>query len=150
MVAEKFVKKIEFLHKILTQKISEAQNRQAKYYFTYYKPVELSQKNKVILNAKNLKTRRFYKKLNHVYIGPFKILRAVNSQFYKLKLSKSIKVHPVFYVFFFIFYNANILKGRIKKLFPPIQGITEKKEKYEVNKVLNLKMVRGRLKYLIR
>ena len=80
-------------------------------------------------------------------MGFFKVLKTVNSQFYKLKLSKNIKVYSVFYVFF-LFYNANISKNRIKKLFSPIQGIIKKK--YEVNKVLNLKIVRNRLKYFIR
>ena len=49
------------------------------------------------LNSKNIKSKR-NKKLEHKFLGPFKVLRPVGTQAYELELPKSWKIHPFFHV----------------------------------------------------
>ena len=65
---------------------------------------QLKKENKVYLYINNLKTRKLFKKLNHVKVGLFLIdkqpvisdeIRRVS---YRLRLPKDAKMHSVFYV----------------------------------------------------
>ena len=53
---------------------------------------------KVMLNARNIRTKRPSKKLAPKLYGPFEILEKHGNLAYKLKLSERWKIHPVFHV----------------------------------------------------
>ena len=61
------------------------------------------------LNVKNVRKDRLNKKLDYKYWGSFQIEKKINEYFYKLKLSKSIKIHLIF--------NTNRFKLYYKKTF---------------------------------
>ena len=67
---------------------------------------------------------------------------------YVLDLPKSIKIHPVFHTSLLRPYISNSIPDRIQPPPPPItvEGETE----YEINKILDSKMSRNRLKFLVR
>jgi len=52
----------------------------------------------VLLNAKNIRTKRPSKKLSPKLYGPFKVLEKKGSRTYRLGISPRWKIHPVFHV----------------------------------------------------
>src|ERR1700738_320499 len=83
-------------------------------------------------------------------MGPFKILDIVGEGklVYKLELPERIRqIHLVFHVSLLEPYHENRWEGRVQPPPPPdeIEGELE----YEVREVLDLKIVRGKLKYLV-
>jgi hypothetical protein len=58
----------------------------------------LKKGDKVYLLRKNIATKRLSDKLDHKKLGLFKIAKIKSLVNYRLKLLKTIKIHPVFYV----------------------------------------------------
>jgi hypothetical protein len=58
----------------------------------------LKEGDKVYLLRKNIATKRPSDKLDHKKLGLFKIAKIKSLVNYRLKLPKTIKIHPVFYV----------------------------------------------------
>jgi hypothetical protein len=58
----------------------------------------LKEGDKVYLLRKNIATKRLSDKLDHKKLGPFEIAKIKSLVNYCLKLLKTIKIHPVFYV----------------------------------------------------
>lgn len=101
----------------------------------------------VWLNRKNMTTHRPAKKLDWKYLGPYKVLEKIGKRAWKLELPQAVKVHPVFHV--------NLLEkvtpdnfDRAPHPVPPV--IVDGQEEWEVEKVLNSKKERNRIKYLVR
>ena len=61
----------------------------------------------VMLNAKNIRTKRLSKKLSPKLHGPFKVLEKKGSRAYKLEISPRWKIHPVFHVSLLEPYRAS-------------------------------------------
>src|SRR5713226_1009775 len=55
-------------------------------------------RDKVMLNAKNIRSKRPWRKLARKMYGPFEIIEARGTRAYKLKLSDRWKIHTVFHV----------------------------------------------------
>ena len=53
--------------------------------------------NKIYLLRRNVKITKPNNKLNHVKIGPFKILKSIKGISFKFDLPNIIKVYPVFH-----------------------------------------------------
>ena len=62
----------------------------------------------VMLNAKNIRTKRPSKKLAPKLYGPFKILEQRGVLAYKLEISNRWKIHPVFHVSLLEFYRTSL------------------------------------------
>jgi hypothetical protein len=58
----------------------------------------LKEGDKAYLLRKNIVTKRLSDKLDHKKLGPFKIAKIKSLVNYCLKLPKTIKIYPVFYV----------------------------------------------------
>jgi hypothetical protein len=58
----------------------------------------LKEGDKVYLLRKNIATKRPSDKLDHKKLGPFEIAKIKSLVNYRLKLPKTIKIHPVFYM----------------------------------------------------
>ena len=77
-----------------------AKEAQTTYYNARHKPQEFSIGQLVLLSARNIRTRRPNKKLDHRWLGPFEVEAIIGKQAYRLKLPTSYKaIHPVFHVF---------------------------------------------------
>ena len=66
----------------------------------------------VMLNAKDFKTLRPSKKLDHKMRGKFKIKRLIGSHDYELEFPPNVGKHPVFHVSMIEPYNVNPIPGR--------------------------------------
>ena len=52
-----------------------------------------------MLFAKNLKQKRFNKKLSHKFLNLFRILKSFDTQTYRLILFFTYRIHSIFHVF---------------------------------------------------
>ena len=106
--------------------------------------------NLVLLSTKDLKWQikgRRSEKLTEHFVGPYKIKGIVSSNMIELELPKSIKIHPVVNVSRVQLYKLQV-EGQ-KKILPKLV-IIEGEEEFEMKKILNKRMVRGKEKFLVR
>jgi len=103
--------------------------------------------DRVMLNTKNLvfKKRPVWK-LIEKYVGPYVIEEVVSLNAVKLRLSSLIRIHPVVNVSQIVQYKEQV-KGQKKEEGKPVE--VEGVEKWEVEKILNKKKMRGVEKYLV-
>jgi len=66
----------------------------------------------VMLNGKNIRTKRPSKKLSPKLYGPFKIIAAKGQRAFKLEISPTWKIHPTFHVSLLEPYRPSIREGR--------------------------------------
>ena len=83
-----------------------------------------------------------YKKLN-----PFSILERVNLVAFQLALSPPFQLHNVFHVSLLKLHHPSRIPGRQPPLSPPVELSTG--EEYEVDRILDSRLHRRRLQYLV-
>jgi len=93
-----------------------------------------------------MKERRSEKLTEH-FVGLYKVKRIVSSNVIELELSKSIKIHPVVNISRVRLYKLQVEEQ--KKILPK-WVIIEGEEEFEVEKILNKRMVREKEKFLVR
>jgi len=86
-------------------------------------------------------------KLTERFVGLYKVKGIVSSNAIELELPNSIKIHPVVNVSRVRLYKSQV-KGQ--KKIPPKPVIIEGEEKFEVEKIINKRMVRGKERFLVR
>ncbi|MBW0566295.1 hypothetical protein O181_106010 [Austropuccinia psidii MF-1] len=102
----------------------------------------------VWLSSKNIKSTRPTKKLSERWLGPFPILRKVSTHAYHLKLPSQWKsIHPVFDIFLLEPVKTSTIPNRHQEPPPPIT--IEEEEEWEVSQVLDSKLKRRKLWYLV-
>lgn len=106
--------------------------------------------DKVWLSAENLKIKQPARKLSHKCLGPYEVLQRVGELDYKLKLPKSIPVHPVFHVSLLSKYSTSTILGRKHPEPPPIEVEPDTELEYEVEKILDSRLFRNKLQYLVK
>ena len=105
--AEESVENLAKLRKDMRETLILARERMAKYYNRNVSEKEPTFQvgDKVMVNAKNIKTKRKSKKLDHKMRGPFKVKRLIRSDAYELALPYGAgKVHSIYHKFFFFFF----------------------------------------------
>ncbi|MBW0508455.1 hypothetical protein O181_048170 [Austropuccinia psidii MF-1] len=104
--------------------------------------------DKVWLASKEIKTTRPTKKLSERWLGPFEVLKKTGSHAFHLKLPQKWRsVQPVFYVSLLEPLKQSAIPNRHRLPPPPV--IVEEKEEWEVAQVLDSKLKRGKLWYLV-
>jgi len=104
----------------------------------------------VLLSTKDLKWQmkgRRSEKLTERFVGPYKIKGIISSNAVELELPKTIKIHPVVNVSRVRLYKPQV-EGQKKTSPKPV--IIEGEEEFEVEKILNKQVVRGKEKFLVR
>jgi hypothetical protein len=107
---------------------------------------------KVLLSTKNLKDPKQSEKANKLknpYCGPFEIIQEISPVVYKLKLPKTMRIHPVFHVSQFKKYNTPDA-DRLVQDSPPPPRVIDIQGEYEIEKILQRKNVGRGYKYLIK
>jgi hypothetical protein len=98
----------------------------------------------VWLNTWNLKLDQSSKKLSHKWIGPYPIKEKLGDLNYQLDLPTSMKIHNVFHVHLLKPHHAS---SRHQKALLLVE--VEGEEEYEIEEVLNSRIKRGKLKFLV-
>ena len=107
--------------------------------------------DKVWLSSENIRTTRPTKKLDYKWLGPYTIDQVISRNAYRLKLPVSFgQVHPVFSVTLLHPYDDDpITECQERHLPPPPPVVRDSVEAYEVKKILNSQIFRGKVKYLV-
>ena len=82
LIASERIKQLQDYRQKIETHLRRAIEAQAKYYNKTHKPQVYKKKKLVILSTRNLKQKRFSKKLSHRFIGPFRIEAKVGAQAY--------------------------------------------------------------------
>ena len=104
----------------------------------------------VLLSMKDLKWQmkgRRSEKLTEHFVGPYKVKGIVSSNAIELELPKSIRIHPVVNISRVQLYKPQVEE---QKKTPPKPVIIEGEEKFEIEKIINKRIVRGKEKFLVR
>ncbi|MBW0570122.1 hypothetical protein O181_109837 [Austropuccinia psidii MF-1] len=102
----------------------------------------------VWLSSKNIKSTRPTKKLSERLLGPFPNLKKVSTHAYHLKLPSQWKsIHPVFHISLLEPVKTSTIPIRHQE--PPLPTIIEEEEEWEVSQILDSKLKRGKLWYLV-
>ncbi|MBW0516769.1 hypothetical protein O181_056484 [Austropuccinia psidii MF-1] len=105
-------------------------------------------RDKVWLAPKNIKKTRPTKKLSERWLGPFEVLKKISSHAYYLKLPQQWNsVHPVFHVSLLEPVKQSTIPNQHQLPPPPV--IVEEQVEWEVAQVLDSKLKRGTLCYLV-
>jgi hypothetical protein len=74
-----------------------AQTTAAKYYNKKHKNMSYNVGDEILLFSRNIRTRRVCKKLNNRFISPFRVMKKVGRNTYKLNLLKRYeRLHKTF------------------------------------------------------
>ncbi|EDN02416.1 hypothetical protein HCAG_00280 [Histoplasma mississippiense (nom. inval.)] len=145
--AASHAKHIEETRHKLIENLQKARQAQKIYYDAKHKPQQFKIGDYVMLNAKNLRLLRPVRKLDHKYVGPFKILNTIGKQAYKLELPPSYRnIHPVFHVSLLEPYNR-----RNGALPEPGPELVDGEEEYQVEEILEKRQRKNKPpEYLVR
>jgi len=130
------IAEIKKLHRDLANRIQQ-QPKQT----TEVKPFVIEER--VYLRTNNICVKQRSKKLNNKSIEPFKIKRNIKGLSYKLDLLKKMQIHSVFHAFMLQCCNQ----------FIPLQTTetsVEPDKEYQVENILEKRMISGKTHYLIR
>ena len=97
--AKERMEKLMQLHRNLHESAKLVQERMKRYYDQKVSEgPDLKEGDKVYLLTKNFESKRPSKKLDHVKMGPFKIISKVTEVSYRLDLPLKMKIHPVHHI----------------------------------------------------
>jgi hypothetical protein len=139
------VQRLKEIHKMLQEDLLLITQRTTKYANKKRSEgPDLKEGGMVYLIRKNIKTKRPSDKLDHTKIGPFKIKKQKGPVTFELKLPKTMRIHPVFHKSLLEpCHNADARPG-------PVEIDEETQEpRYEVEQVLDCRLINGRTHYLI-
>ena len=133
--------------------IVAAQARQAFYADQKKTPEDLSVGDSVMVHREFLLTpearSRPSHKLQLQWYGPFKVLQRVGPNAYRLELPHTVRCHPVFNVSALKKYHQNSIAGRVQSPPPTITDL-DGHERFIVDSVLDHRVCRGQLQFLVR
>lgn len=149
--AVSMVNNLDNLREAMRQNMKAAQDRMSKYYnrnvIASKKEPKFKVGDWVMVNAKNIKTKRPTKKLDYKLRGKFKIKRLIGTNAYELELPPSTgKIHPVFHISLLEPYHDNKIEGRREPTPPPIDL---EEQEYLVEKIKSSELKRGTVFYLV-
>jgi len=149
--AEKFVKRMKKIQEEAKAVLGKAQEEMKKFANRRQREEEEYRVGDlVLLSTKDLKWQmkgRRSEKLTEHFVGPYKVKGIVSSNTIELELPKSIRIHPVVNVSRVQLYKPQVEE---QKKTPPKLVIIEGEEEFEVEKIINKRMVRGKEKFLVR
>ena len=100
------------------------------------------------LLSSNISTQRPCKKLDWKRLGPYLVSERIGTQAYRLQLPPSLKVHPVFHVSLLDRYAESDIPSRIQPPAPLV--IVDSQLEFEVEEILDSRLMRNRLFYLVK
>ena len=83
---------------LLRQRIAKRRESMGKYFDQHRQPKAFEIGDLVMLDARNIRSRRPCSKLDMKNLGPFEIVKAVGDVAYELALPDNLRIHPVFHV----------------------------------------------------
>ena len=103
-----------------------------------------SEGDMVYLATKNITTKRPSKKLDYKYIGLYKVIKKISENNYELDLPLKVRIHPIFHIS--LFKNA----ADIDAIKAGRDNVEIEINKYEAEKILDVRIKDGRIKYKVK
>src|SRR5215470_2630708 len=145
-----FVKNIQASRKEAEAALKQAAEDMARYYDQHRKTaVSYKEGDLVWLDGKNLNTDRPSKKLEDKRYGPFKVLKVIGPNAYKLKLPANWKIHPVFNTVKLRPYKPDTLDRSVANT-RPLPTIIDNEPEYAIEYLLDSRLYKGKLQYLVK
>ncbi|MBW0551250.1 hypothetical protein O181_090965 [Austropuccinia psidii MF-1] len=111
-------------------------------------PPDFQPGEKVWIASKNIKTKRPTKKHSERWLGPFEVFKKIGSHECHLKLPQKWKaVHPVFHVSLLEPVKKSTVLNQHQ--LQPMPVLVEEQEEWGVAQILDSKLKRGKLLYLV-
>jgi len=131
--------------------LAKAKDDMARYYNRRRSPAPtFSPGDMVYLDSEDIQTTRPLKKLSHRRLGPYLVERCVGRYAYRLVLPPPMKrLHPVFNVVKLSPAPDDQIVGR-RRNPPPPPELVDGEEEYIVEEILNSRMFRRKLQYLVK
>ena len=149
--AEEFTSYLHDIHERLVQNVKHAQDLQAKYYNAKHKPAMLNPSDLVWLNSSNISTTCPSKKLDWKHLGPFKVVKRIGLQAYKLDLPVSMRhIHDTFHISLLDPLKSTSIPPHRLLTAPSAAYVKDDHEHFEVDDILDSRHIRNRLEYLIK
>ena len=95
----------------------------------------------------NLKSNRPCDKIIFCRLRSFSVVKQINDIAFCLELPPSIKIHLVFYILLLELYKKSSISSRFQ--VPPLLIEIERQEEFEVLEILDSKIIRKKLEYLV-
>jgi len=147
--AVKTVEDLDAMREALRENMKAAQTQMAKSYNQKVanKEPQFKVGDYVMVNAKNIKTKRPSKKLDYKLRGKFEIEKLCGMNACRLKLpTLSGKIHPVFHVSLLEPYHQNTIPGRRSPTPPPVD---REQQEYVIEKIKTTEKKGSQVKYLV-
>jgi transposase InsO family protein len=148
-LAADFHERLAKLQEDVAKRIHEAQARQKRLADQNRSEYTFNKGDLVLLSTQNLAVRRPSKKLDHTFVGPFKILEVISSVAYRLELPSTWKIHDIFHVSLLEPYHTSDAYPN-RTLPPPPPELIDGEDEYEVEKILDKRRSNGRFEYLVK
>ncbi|MBW0491351.1 hypothetical protein O181_031066 [Austropuccinia psidii MF-1] len=147
--AGKLSTKLQSVQKVVKEELESEIRRFQKFEYSNRSiPPDFQPGNKVWLASKKTKTTRPTKRLSERWLGPFEVLKKIGSHAYHLNFPFQWKsVHPVFHVSLLEPVKQSSIPNCNQSLPPP--DLVEEQEECKVAQVLDSKLKRGGLWYLL-
>jgi len=144
--AKDHVKYLQEVHEECKQKMAEAQERY-KHYADQRRSNAPAFKlgDLVRLKRTNIKTGRPSRKMDHLFLGPFKILKVIGSSAFQLELPKSMHIHPVLHVSLSEPYHQNTLPNRLLTRHRDPTVLLSDEDNQHVSEIMDSKLLRKKL-----
>jgi hypothetical protein len=121
--SQKLLQRWQGIWKYLEERILQSQERTSRYYNQrVQKQPPIQPGDLVMVNMKNMKTKRPSKKLDHKRLGPVEVLEAVGKRAFRVQLPPEARNHPVFHVSELELYRESTIEGRHQPP-PPVEEI---------------------------
>ena len=130
---KKRIKKLHKFRQTLSQRWTNVVELQIKYYNQKHKLKDYKRNDLIMLFAKNLKQKRFNKKLSHKFLNSFRILKLFDTQTYRLTLFSTYNIYSIFHVFLLKSYRRRENDSTVLNMF--FSEIINDQKEWEIEKI---------------
>jgi len=149
----KFLDQWKTMMEVAKDNLILAQQHQTEQANKYRRHIEYNIGDKVLLSTRHINNpvdkNRPTRKLSPKFIGPYKIIKKVSTTAYKLDLPETLRIHPVFHVSLLKRYHETSNFSRTIPP-PPIFIPETQQEEYEVEIILDKKIIQNKTQYLVK
>ncbi len=126
LLTQKRVKKLYNFRKLLAKRLGNFIAQQTKYYNKRYKSKSFVIKELIMLSIKNLKQKRFSKKILYKYVKLFRIKNKIKTQAYRLILLNIYRIYNTFYILLLKLYLYCVNNKQTKQILQVSKLINNK------------------------
>ena len=150
--ADNFLKHWDNMINIAKDSLREAQENQSKYANQHRRHLTFKIGDKVLLSAQYINNpvdrNRPTKKLTPRYLEPYTISAVISPTAYKLELPTTLRIHPVFHISKLKLYNET--EDFLRATLPPPITLPDNSKEYEVETILDKRILKGKTQYLVK